>query len=646
MKKIVLSFFLFCILWVSQSFAISERLILDINANSGAHDKTGIHNPVFVGMTWITWSSPQKFFNFSSTWYIDTWTWFVLPKDFRIEMQFTNIWSNTYTILNSTIWTDYTPRWLMYHSASPRWYRFLLPWISDNQIYVDSNTNNLQSLIITNSWSNSKLEFWALNNFTRYLTWTNIQEYTRLAFGNSSNPNQLWITPVISYIRIYDLSPLQCTTKSVLKDVNIPSRYAEWTNKQVLTLGDDLGFYSEHNFTYSTWSFNQVILFEWNSTTDNQDIIDAMEVFQTEYTYYWDEMKVSVNREWALNSVSGIRVEWEWKKTLIVQWYDENENLVFSKSLPYNTDVYFETPVNIATIIFPESSWFSKYKIKDIQPFTIEKFNQYWQYCYDEENDIVYFNDEETDLTWDNVQNWDYTIPPSEISDSESICWNSFSFSPSCIISTITNKITSIFSPYLEFISVTVPITYTANTFKVPIPSINSNFQFAYSTQTTSLPNITDTLNASVIEINDTWSKFLAFLLATMYIVFRITVLAIVFFLLIWLWKVAKFISHAVTGINFDFWNLRWNVLTLSPVLVLLFISVWVLLLLFTTLLPIIPFISHVTTIWTILFSFLAHTINNYWFFALIVNWFFGGILVSASAYIALYFLSNFWKLN
>jgi len=217
-------------------------------------------------------------------------------------------------------------------------------------------------------------------------------------------------------------------------------------------------------------------------------------------------------------------------------------------------------------------------------------------------------------------------------------------------IDTILGTITSFFdnsvTDYIQFYDISIPLDYQNLYFDVPVISINEQMQLSLESVETQIPEITDNLNVVSFERNESGAKFIAFLLALLYIACRFILIWLIFSLFFLLHHYLSFIFKKITGIDTSSMP-EGNVFTLwifLGFLILLITTAYISI--FTAILPIIPFFDHIAHLLTIFFSFLANLFWEYAYFASLVNAFFLALSSAVLFYISTKVALIFWKLN
>lgn len=159
--------------------------------------------------------------------------------------------------------------------------------------------------------------------------------------------------------------------------------------------------------------------------------------------------------------------------------------------------------------------------------------------------------------------------------------------------------------------------------FVFPIPKLTSSFKITTQNKTIILQEITDVLFVSEIEENTLSQKFISFIFAILYIIYRAILISWILFLFYFYYRIIDKIFTSVFWANLNVWSIAANWFSLLPYTALITYIFFIFVSFLVVLSPVIEFINGMIDLWTVFFSFFALNIADYSFFQSIVNMFF-----------------------
>ncbi len=232
-----------------------------------------------------------------------------------------------------------------------------------------------------------------------------------------------------------------------------------------------------------------------------------------------------------------------------------------------------------------------------------------------------------TTSTWTTTETWNIIIDNAISPIIDAIFWNSTDF--------------------IQFYDINIPTEYENLYFDVPVISLTDWFKFELSTQQTQIPDIrSNALDIKAFERNEDWAKFIVFFLAVTYIISRLILVWMLFYLIFLLSSVLAKIFQKFTWIDSSKVEFSWNIITSVIAWAFFVLYAFALASLYTSVIPLLPMADKISHLLTVFFSTIANTFWEYVYFATIVNSFFLAVTWLIVWYIWMRIAVAFWKLN
>ena len=475
---------------------------------------------------------------------------------------------------------------------------------------------------------------------------TNIRNWLYL----TSDSNSFYTVSVTDFIWKYNTSQI---SNLICEDINVsystPNHLLEYTDVEYIWTPADLEI---NNSAYGfSWEDGFIEFSNFENYYTTSDLATSIQHIDSEYISF-DSF------DFFFNPTPKIRIE--------NQILQENNYILITKPSIYSWDLstpYFSqcsSPETKISMVYNEPLYtdlstcfyitfersllkpiyidFISYGYNELEPRVVEK-------CVDSVTGDIFIDGE---LTTQDVQDGDIINPvittDSPIPSVSTLSsWNPLIDK---ILKPISDWISKYFTDYVWFYDITLPSEYGDLYFEVPTFSINNQMQFEYAMIEAQAPVIQDTLNISIVERNEVGAKFIVFILACLYIISRMILLWIVFYLFFLSSHFLNFMFKKMTGLEMTTQQFGGNVFTVFIMLAWLVVYGTFLISLFVYTIPLLPLINKVSHALTVFFSFFANTFGEYAYFATICNGFFSGIVGLFFLFVVSRFGILYGKLN
>jgi hypothetical protein len=614
--------------------------------------------------------------NFESTNYFFSIDWkYLIIKSFNYKTKL-DIFNFTVpyeasTTTNSTIY-DVDITWTLWNLLGWNWYWFSIFLNSDwTRLYILrewqayifelSNPYNFSSLNV------EPIDTYNFQNLWYYWTTFFSSDQSKLIIKHALNVNNYSVfsnSPIV-------FPNLECTTETL--NYTFPAWYTlkqdfiqdydntTWQSTWIWRDEYDAYYFQNGSDTYVFNSSNLELSWNTSYSTNRESIKNIL-------SWSW----LTVSTFWSVSSPIQ-HTDFQWFKLHYEQWieyfrvdspddykfylYSKDSDWKLSKStVEYSTNqnYYFETLKPKDIYIWFKTWYTSKdYKITDVSWWPLNTQIEEREVCKNKDTNeitidwITTTEDRLAELKWEKSR--DTEIPTKEQNSLLDIIKWKVTWTDSKISEDIQKKIFwenfKFFQDVLTLFNVFLP-TEPDLTWTIPTPKLTSSFWITTQNKDFTLTEIEDNLWVNQIQESTAGKKFLAFILALIYILFRIMVISLFLSIFIIFWLVISKVVSIVLWPDFKKNDSpsNWAWLLFFSVFSIAYLAFFVLL--FWKVLPITDFISVVVDYGNLFFSFTSVTLSSYDFFSWTVNLFFWAFASVTLAYMSWILWLKFWRIN
>lgn len=636
MKKIILWIIIFLFVWLNQTFAYIESWTYEVNHSNWNHYVVDYNKDTWNFLIYENWILTDNKTNWNCWWNIDMLSitnqgCLVKKWTKAIWVQFNNNWKNENNITDSNniypiLYQWQYSYWLKIYTYKTIYHSLWNFW-QPQQIMSPSRYNSLSTIPLQDT----------------------IILYNELAQPKSTIPENA-----------------VCTTETVKNYTESSLIYNSTNDIKFELLENNILSSDKYNLVYSTWTTINDTIYSYLDINNVEDlIVSSWALIDDNIDIEFNSLELlpwlpTIHYKWWLIQYFEIKWEWNYFRAYINEW----EYLFNAKYLEYNKRYFFKNALSEVNFEF-KGSYSITNKISKLDYWELKISFEDKEVCIIPDSEEVYIEWELFDWTKNDLDNnWlsnqDLNSTTTSVTANESL----FNIVTENKLETVfdldktmdswfTDKINEQISEktnlndYIEFWDLTIP---NEPNLSISVPKVWLNSNWIIDIQWESQINfdiIEDRLWVLNWELEDNmwWKAFISIILAIIYLVLRLVVLRIMFYILTLFYRYIHELSKLVLwGTSLKYWS--GNLWSMIPFIIYI-VAVWATtLILLSYILASSSVFNKITDWLTTLFTFLSVNTWIYELFQNIVNWFAYWIIVATPIFIIYSLFKSFWKIN